>query len=67
MKAAARDRTHMEQVERWAAFVRDNPASVWKPEQKALIDSQITMANRFYEMLEKLPGGREKARKLRGL
>ena len=62
-----RDKTHMEQVERWARFVRDNPRKVWKSEQGPFIDAQIIMANRFYSRLEKVPGGKEKIRKLRGL
>ncbi len=62
-----RDRTHMEHVERWARFVRDNPRSVWKAEQGPFIDSQIIMAQRFYSRLEKMPRGMEKIRKLRGL
>lgn len=62
-----RDKTHMEQVERWARFVRDNPRSVWKAEVGPLIDAQIMMAERFYSRLEKTPGGREKIRKLREL
>ncbi len=60
-----RDESHIEQVERWARFVRDNPRKIWKAEQIKLIDSQIIMANSFYSRLEKLPGGREKIRKLR--
>ena len=26
-----RDKTHIEQVERWAEFVRNNPRKEWKP------------------------------------
>ncbi len=62
-----RDKTHMEQVERWARFVRDNPRKIWKAEQMKIIDSQLTIANRFYSRLEKMPGGKDKIRKLRGL
>jgi hypothetical protein len=64
-KEAERDKTHMEQVERWARFVRDNPRRVWKKEQAALVNSQIAIANRFYRRLEKTAGGREKIRRLR--
>ena len=60
-----RDSTHMEQVERWARFVRDNPRSVWKAEQGSLIDAQIIMAKRFFSNLEKTPGGEEKIRILK--
>ena len=62
-----RDKSHDEQVECWARFVRDNPISVWKPHIKALVDSQIIIANRFYVRLAKTKGGKEKIRQLRGL
>lgn len=62
-----RDKTHMDQVERWAIFVRDHPRSVWIKEVGPLIDAQITMANRFYGRLAKTKGGIEKIEKLRDL
>lgn len=51
-----RDKTHEEFLERWAAFVRDNPRSEWYPQLADFIDSQISMANRFYERLAKEKG-----------
>ena len=62
-----RDPSHMEQVERWARFVRDNPRSIWIKQLKPLIDSQIIKANNFYKRLAKTPGGMEKIKKLKGL
>ena len=62
-----RDKTHMEQVKRWAEFVRDNPRSVWIKHTGPLVDAQIIMANRFYERLAKTKGGKEKIEKLREL
>jgi hypothetical protein len=62
-----RDRTHSEQVIRWAKYVKSHPRSVWIKEVKPLIDSQIIMANNFYERLAKTQGGIEKIRKLREL
>jgi hypothetical protein len=62
-----RDRTHSEQVIRWAQYVKSHPRSVWIKEVKPLIDSQIIMANNFYERLAKIQGGIEKIRKLRDL
>jgi len=53
-----RDKTHSEQVERWAEFCRDNPQK-WKSELKPLIDSQIIIAERFYKNLESSKEGRE--------
>jgi hypothetical protein len=60
-----RDITHTEHIERWAEFVRTHPRSVWIKEVKPLIDSQIIMANNFYERLAKTEGGIEKIRILR--
>ena len=59
-----RDKRHMEQIVRWAKFVRENNISVWKPQVNALIDSQIIMANRFYSNLVKTKEGKLKAEKL---
>lgn len=54
-----RDDSHMEQVERWAEYVKAHPKE-WKKELKPFIDSQIIIANRFYSRLP-----REKAEELR--
>ncbi len=62
-----RDKTHNEQVIRWAEFVKTHTRSVWIREVGPLIDSQIIMANAFYERLAKTEGGLEKIRKLRKL
>ncbi|MBM3308792.1 MAG: hypothetical protein FJY77_00920 [Candidatus Altiarchaeales archaeon] len=60
-----RDKTHMEQVERWALFVKTHPRSEWIKHVKPLVDSQITMAERFYRKLKKQKNGAEKIRKLK--
>lgn len=60
-----RNKSHMEQVERWARFVKTNPRSVWIKQLKPLIDSQIIKANQFYKKLEMTREGREKIIKLR--
>ena len=59
-----RDKTHSEQIVRWARFVKNNNISVWKKPVKALTDSQIIMANRFYSNLIKTEKGKLKAEKL---
>ncbi|MBU1129364.1 MAG: hypothetical protein KJ949_01910 [Nanoarchaeota archaeon] len=59
-----RDKTHLEQVERWAIFVRENPN--WKFKLKPFLDSQIIIARRAYEELNKTKEGREKIKLLRG-
>jgi hypothetical protein len=60
-----RDKTHMEQVERWALFVKTHPRSEWIKHVKPLIDSQINMAERFYRKLKKQKNGMEKIKKLK--
>lgn len=61
-----RDQTHLEQIERWGKFVKENPDS-WKKEHTQFIDAQIMKAWDFYERLEKTKGGIEKIRKLKEL
>ncbi len=60
-----RDSTHMEQVERWAEFVKNNPREKWKPRVNAIINSQFEIAQRFYERLGKTEKGREILERLR--
>jgi hypothetical protein len=60
-----RDKTHTEQVERWAEYVKNNPD--WKKKLKPFLDAQIIMARRFYKNLSQLPGGKEKIKLLRKL
>lgn len=60
----SRDKTHNEQIERWARFVKDNPDK-WKPKFKEFIDAQIIISRRFYKNLLKIPGGKEKIKLLR--
>ena len=57
-----RDKTHLEQVERWAEHVRDNPE--WKKQVKSFLDSPIIIANRFYKKLAETSEGREKLKLL---
>lgn len=61
-----RDKSHLEQIERWAEYVRENP-NKWKPKFKEFIDSQLIMARRFYKKLGETKEGREKIRLLRKL
>ncbi|MEI6731045.1 MAG: hypothetical protein WCK90_00035 [archaeon] len=53
----ARDKSHMEQVERWAEFVKANPDG-WKEEHTTFINAQFDMAARFYKNLEISEEGR---------
>jgi len=54
-----RDKSHMEQVERWANFIRANPEK-WKKQHKEFIDAQIIMSRRFYDRLSKTKDGKKK-------
>ena len=54
-----RDKGHMEEVERWAEFVRTHPRSEWKTKLNIFIDAQYDMAKRFYDNLRKTEKGKE--------
>jgi len=58
-----RDKTHSEQIKRWAIFVRENPN--WKSKLKPFLDSQIIIARRVYYKLLKTKKGREKIKLLK--
>lgn len=55
--------SHLEQIERWANFVRDNPGR-WKKIHTEFIDAIFAKQEEIYERLSKTPEGREKIRKL---
>lgn len=59
-----RDKTHIEQVERWAEFVKNNPRAVWKPAVDNFINAQFEMAEKFYKNLEMTEEGRKIAKEL---
>lgn len=46
-----REKSHKEQIERWANFVRKNPDK-WKKDHTLFTDSQIIKANKFYSGLD---------------
>ena len=56
----------MEQVERWAEFVRVNPRQKWKKYVNLLLDATYQKADEFYERLEKSEEGREILKRLKG-
>ena len=60
-----RDKSHMEEIDRWAQFVKTHPRSEWKTKLNIFIDAQHDMAKRFYKNLEKIKKGREILEKLR--
>lgn len=54
-----RDKSHIQQVERWADFIKDKPQDEWRQKLNEFIDAQFEMAERFRENLEKTEEGRE--------
>ncbi len=54
-----RNKTHLEQVERWANFIKGKSSKEWRPKFNEFIDSQFEMAKRFRENLEKTEDGRQ--------
>jgi hypothetical protein len=59
-----RDKSHNEQIERWAEFVRENPGK-WKIKLKDFLDSQIIMARRFYKKLLESDEGKDIIQRLK--
>lgn len=51
-----RDKSHDEQIERWAEYVRSNPDK-WKSKVTPFIDAQFIMAKRFNDSLAKTEEG----------
>lgn len=54
-----RDKSHMESIERWAEFVKNNPRKEWKKAVDVLINATYQKADEFYKNLEKTEKGRE--------
>ncbi|NQU78439.1 hypothetical protein HQ545_01595 [Candidatus Woesearchaeota archaeon] len=51
--------SHMEQVERWANFVKNNP-NKWRKDHTGFINALFDKHYKFVERLAKIPGGKEK-------
>jgi len=60
-----RGKSHDEQIERWANYVKNN--SDWKKKLKLFLDAQIIMSNRIYKKLAETEEGRKKIAMLKGL
>lgn len=60
-----RDKSHMEQVIRWANYIKDAPREEWKKKMNAIIDAQILTARRFYKNLERTEEGKKILERLR--
>lgn len=61
-----RDPTHMQQVERWARFVKENPMK-WKEQHTQLINAIYEKASAAIEKIAKEKNGREKIMQLYGI
>lgn len=59
-----RDSTHMEHIERWAKFVKENPDK-WKAPHTEFINAIYKKAEDALKRISQLPNGKEKIRKLR--
>ena len=53
----------MEQVERWAHFVKNNPTK-WKTIHTEFINALFDKHRQFIERIKKTPNGKEKLRQL---
>jgi len=60
-----KDKSHQEQIERWAIEVRQNPN--WKKQLKPFLDAQIINAIKKYKRILLLPNGEDKLRRIRNL
>lgn len=60
----ARDKSHMEAVERWAEFVKNAPREEWKKVMDIFIDAVYQKSDEFYKNLEKTEKGREILKRL---
>ena len=58
--------THLDQVERWAEFVRNNP-NKWKKIHTKFINSLFLNQQRVYKELSKTKEGKKKLIKLYGI
>jgi hypothetical protein len=60
-----RDKTHNQQIERWAIKVKSDPN--WKKDLKPFLDAQIINARESYKKILLLPNGKDKLKRIRDL
>lgn len=60
-----RDKIHMQTVEQWAEFVRNNPRDKWKPVIDSFVNAVYDKSSDFYNRLEKTEEGREILKRLK--
>ena len=52
------DKSHAEQVERWANYINLTPQDVWREDLNKFINAQFEIAEKFYKKLGKTDEGR---------
>ena len=58
-----RDKSHKDQMERWASFVKNNPDK-WKKIHTEFVNAQFEKSEKFYKRLLKTKKGKEKIIKI---
>ncbi len=58
-----RDQSHIEQVERWATFIRENPTK-WKKFHTEFINALFQKNEEMVQRLLQQPDGRQKLKEL---
>jgi len=58
--------SHLEQIDRWASFVRENPKQ-WKKSHSKFINAIFDKHQQFKHRLLKTPRGKEKLAELYGI
>lgn len=66
MQVILKDSQRMEQIEKWAKYVRTSNGK-WRKVHNKFINDQFELALNFYNRLLKQPNGKGKIRKLRGI
>jgi hypothetical protein len=61
-----RDKTHIEFIEKWVVFMKNNSFKIWKKEHSDFLDSQIISSIQFYQRLLKQKNGARKVREVTG-
>ena len=60
-----RDKTHIESVEKWAAYVRTHPD--WKKIHTQFVNAQLQKAYDAMHKIAKQPNGKKKLKELYGI
>lgn len=61
-----RDKSHSEQIERWAKHVKESKGA-WKKELDEFLDAQIITSRRALARISLMPDGKKKIKLLKGI